>query len=69
MLLYVFVVVFKRNTAKVVVQALEGVKHVGEVTKDRARGTPNPGLVLREEIHHSIFQYQSMDSKIREYIL
>ena len=57
---------FKRNTEKAGVQDPKREKHVGVATRDRGRGTQNPGLDSKEETLHFTSQFPSMDLKIRE---
>ena len=64
-----FVILFKRNTVKVEVEDLDGEKLLGVVIKDRVKETQNPGLDLKEEIHHSIFGFLSMVLKMCKYDL
>ena len=59
-------ILFDRNNGKGVVPDQEGAKQVDVATKDKVRGTPNPGLGLKVETPHSILQYPSMGSKIRK---
>ena len=59
-------ILFDRNNGKGVVPDQEGAKQVDVATKDKVRGTPNPGLGLKVETPHSTLQYPSMDSKIRK---
>ena len=59
-----FLHLFKRNTAKVEVEDLDGEKHLGVVIKDRVKEIQNPGLDLKEEIHRSIFGFLSMVLKM-----
>ena len=56
----------KRNTEKVVVLDPKRAKLVGVATRDKGRGTQNPGLDLKEETLHFTSQFPSMDLKIRE---
>ena len=60
------ILMFDRNNGKGVVQDQEGAKQVDVATKDKVRGTPNPGLGLKVETPHSILQYPSMGSRIRK---
>ena len=60
------ILMFDRNNGKGVVLDQEGAKQVDVATKDKVRGTPNPGLGLKVETPHSILQYPSMGSKIRK---
>lgn len=60
------ILMFDRNNGKGVVLDQEGEKQVDVATKDKVRGTPNPGLGLKVETPHSISQYPSMGSKIRK---
>ena len=64
-----FFILFKRNTVKVEVEDLDGEKLLGVVIKDRVKETQNPGLDLKEEIHHSIFGFLSMVLKMCKYDL
>ena len=59
-------ILFDRNNGKGVVPDQEGVKQVDVATKDKVRGTPNPGLGLKVETPHCILRYPSMGSKIRK---
>ena len=59
-----FFILFKRNTVKVEVEDLDGEKLLGVVIKDRVKEIQNPGLDLKEEIHHSIFGSLSMVLKM-----
>jgi len=59
-----FSILFKRNTEKVEVEDLDREKLLGVVIKDRVKETQNPGLDLKEEIHHSIFESLSMVLKM-----
>ena len=60
------ILMFDRNNGKDVVLDQEGAKQVDVATKDKVRGTPNPGLGSKVETPHSILQYPSMGSKIRK---
>ena len=60
------ILMFDRNNGKGVVLDQEGAKQVDVATKDKVRGTPNPGLGSKVETPHSILQYPSMGSKIRK---
>ena len=62
-----FFILFKRSTVKVEVEDLDGEKLLGVVIKDRVKETQNPGLDLKEEIHHSIFGFLSMVLKMCKY--
>ena len=64
-----FFILFTRNTVKVEVEDLDGEKRLAVVIKDRAKETQNPGLDLKEEIHHSIFGFLSMVLKMCKYDL
>lgn len=55
-----------RNTEKAVVQDPKRGKHVGVATRDKGRGTQNPGLDSKEETLHFTSQFPSMGLKIRE---
>ena len=59
-------ILFDRNNGKGVVPDQEGAKQVDVATKDKVRGTPNPGLGLKVETPHCILRYPSMGSKIRK---
>ena len=50
-----------RNTENAMVQDPKWRKNVGVATRDKGRGTQNPGLDLWEETHHFSSQFPSME--------
>jgi len=46
-----------------VVQGPKGGKHVGVATRDKGRGTQNPGSDLKEETLNFTSQFPNMDLK------
>jgi len=46
-----------------VVQGPKGGKHVGVATRDKGRGTQNPGSDLKEETLNFTAQFPNMDLK------